>query len=46
MKKQNFIVKETIERGYENIYSKHSKLLAELFNSSVIELDKVYEYDS
>ena len=46
MKKQNLIVKETIQRGYENIYSKHSKLLAEFFNGLVIELDEVYEHDS
>ena len=40
MKKQNLIVKETIQRGYENIYSKPSKLLAEFLNGAVIELDK------
>tara|TARA_B100000989_G_scaffold277813_1_gene239066 strand:- start:725 stop:865 length:141 start_codon:yes stop_codon:yes gene_type:complete len=46
MKKQNFIVKETIQREYENIFSRSSKLLAEFFNSLVIELDEVYAYDS
>ena len=46
MKKQNLIVKETIQRGYENIYSRPSKLLAEFFNGLVIELDEVYAYDS
>ena len=46
MKKQNLIVKETIQRGYENIYSRLSKLLSEFFNGLVIELDEVYEHDS
>ena len=46
MKKQNLIIKETIQRTYENIYSRLSNLLAELFNGSVIELDGVYAYDS
>ena len=46
MKKQNLIIKETIQKGYENIYSRPSKLLAEFFNGLLIELDKVYEYDS
>ena len=46
MKKQNLIVKETIKRGYENIYSRLSKLLAEIFNGLVIEFDEVYEHDS
>ena len=40
MKKQNLIVKETIQRGYENIYSRPSKLLAVSSNGVVIELDK------
>ena len=46
MKKQNPIVKETDYRGYENIYSRHYKLLAEFFNGNVIELDELYTYDS
>ena len=46
MKKQNLIVKETIQRGYENIYSRPSKLLAELFNKLVIEFNEVYAHDS
>ena len=46
MKKQNPIVKETNHRGYENIYSRHSKLLSEIFNGIVIELDELYAYDS
>ena len=47
MKKQkNSIVKKTIQRGYENIYSRPSKLLAEFFNGVVIELDEVYAHDS
>ena len=46
MKKQNLIVKETIQRGYENIYSRLAKLLAEFCYGLVIELDEVYEHDS
>ena len=46
MKKQNLIVKETIQRGHENIYSRLSKLLAEFFNGLLIELDEVYAHDS
>ena len=46
MKKQNPIVKETNHRGYENIYSRPSKLLAESLNGVVIELDKEYAHDS
>ena len=46
MKKQNLIVKEKIQRGYENIYSRPSKLLAEFFNGLVIELDEIYAHDS
>ena len=46
MKKQNPIVKEKNHRGYENIYSRHSKLLAEFFNGHLIELDELYTYDS
>ena len=46
MKKQNLIVKETIQRGYKNIFSKPSKLLAEFFNGLVIEIDEVYAHDS
>ena len=46
MKKQSPIIKETILRGYENIYSRPSKLLVEFFNGVVIELDEVYAYDS
>ena len=42
MKKQNLIVKETIQRGYENIYSRLSKLLAEFYNGLVIEFDEIY----
>ncbi len=46
MKKQNLTLKETIQRGYENIYSRLSKLLAEFFNGLVNELDEVYTHDS
>ena len=46
MKKQNLIVKETIQRRYENIYSRPAKLLTEFFNGAVIELDEVYAYES
>ena len=46
MKKQNNNVKEAIQGGYENIYSRPSKLLAEIFNGLVIELDEEYAYDS
>ena len=46
MKKQNPIVKESIQREYENIYSRPSKLLAEFFNGVVIKLHEVYAYDS
>ena len=46
MKKQNLVVKETIHGGYENINSKPSKFITELFNGVVIELDEVYAYDS
>ena len=46
MKNQNLIAKETIQRGYENIYSRPSKLIAEFFNGLVIELDEVYVHDS
>ena len=46
MIKRNPTVKETIQRGYENIYSRPSKLLAETFNGVVLELDEVYLYDS
>ena len=45
MKKQNHIVKKRAQRGYENIYSRPYKLLAEFFNGVVIELDKEYAYD-
>ena len=41
MKKQNLIINETIQRRYENIYSRPSKLLAEFFNGFVIELHEV-----
>ena len=41
MKKQNHIVKETIQRGYKNIYLKASKLLAEFLNRLAIDLDDV-----
>ena len=44
--KKNPIIKETIPRGYENIYSRLSKLLAEIFNGLVIDLDEVYAHDS
>ena len=46
MKKQNLIIKETIQRGYENIFSRPSKLIAEFFNGLVIELDEVYVHDA
>ena len=46
MKKQNIIVKETIQSRYENIYSSLSKLLAEFFNGVVIKIDEAYVYDS
>ena len=46
MKKLNSISKETFQRGYENIYSRPSKLLSEFLNGLVIELDKVYTHDS
>ena len=46
MKKQNLIVKETIQRGYENVYSRTSKLLTVFLNGLVIELNEVYEHDS
>ena len=46
MKKQNLIAKETIQRGYENIFSRPSKLIAEFFNGLVIELDEVYVHDA
>ena len=46
MKKQNLSFKETIQRGYKNIYSRPSKLLAEFFNGLVIELDEIYAHDS
>ena len=46
MKKQNPIVKDTIHAGYENIYSRPSKLLAEFFNGVLMELHEVYAYDS
>tara|TARA_A100000164_G_scaffold334969_1_gene326712 strand:+ start:34 stop:174 length:141 start_codon:yes stop_codon:yes gene_type:complete len=46
MKKQKIIVKETIQREYENIYSRPSKLIAEFLNGPVIELDEVYAHDS
>ena len=46
MKKQNLIVKETIQRGYENIYSSLSKLLEEFFNGLVIELEEENAYDT
>ena len=46
MKKQNPIIKETIQRGSENIYSRPSKLIAEFYDSFVIELNEVYAYDS
>ena len=45
MKKQNLIFKETIQRGYENIYTIPSKLLIEFFYGFDIELDEVYAYD-
>ena len=46
MKKQKLIVKETSQRGYENIYSRLYKLLAEFCNGLVIELDELYAHDS
>ena len=47
MKKQkNSITKETIQVGYENIYSRPSKLLAESLSTVVFEFDKEYTYDS
>ena len=47
MKKQkNSIAKETIQRGYENIYSRPSKLIAESISAVIIELDKEYAHDS
>ena len=46
MKKQGINVKEMIQRGYENIYSRPSKLLAEFFNGLAIELHELYTYDS
>jgi len=46
MKKQNLILKETIQSGYVNIYSITSKLLAEFFNGLLIKLDEVYAHDS
>jgi len=46
MKKLNSISKETFQRGYENIYSRPLKLLAEFFNGVVIELHEVYTNDS
>ena len=46
MKIRNPIFKETIQRGYEKIYSRTSKLLSELSNGVVIELDEEYPYES
>ena len=46
MKKQNPFIKETIQREFENIYSRSSKLLAEFINSFAIELNEICEYDS
>ena len=46
MKKQNHIIKETIQRGYKNIHSRLSKLLTEFFNGLVIDLDEVYAHDT
>ena len=45
-KKQNPIIKETIQRGYKNIHSKPFKLLAEFMNGVVIELYEIHAYDS
>ena len=38
--------KKKIQRGYENIYSKPSKLLADFFNGIAIDLDEAYAHDS
>ena len=46
MKKQDLIIKETIQIGYENIYSRPSKLLAESLSTVVFEFDKEYTHDS
>ena len=46
MKKQNLTVKETIQRGYKNIYSRPAKLLADFFYGLVVELNEVYAHDS